>query len=1031
MAVEGTTDTPADALAYSGRLIAFVSIVAPRGGLPRENLDPLLRVRQDGIFHPLDLRQDVATLYRAGQFAQVEAWIDPWPAELPNGDQIDGVRVEYRVYPTPRVAKLTVTGAKAIGPKELLGRIGLAQGDAWDRDDPSRWEAAVATAYRERGYPAVKATLTRSFDDDGDAQLTLVVDEGAPQRMAELKVRPNDALTSPQVQAILARNGLVVGRPWTDAALRAAQDAVVKRLHAWPPGFLGSRPKWWPEARVNLKVSALPDGGDRISVLIEPRRPWTIDYAAGADRRALPTGAELVEAMGLDEGARLGRDFGTEAGVTLTDDVGRQGYLDAAITVTVAESDAGVTLTVGGTRGPRYLLRTARSIGEAVDPDTIGASFRVGGYGCVDAPHPIGEGGRKKMLERTHADRFLCQATAESAREVLTPALLGRQPITPETTDRAADAIEEFFRSQGFLGVAVTRKAFDPGPPKGNKRFVEITYDVHSGPRSILEAVNIEGAERDVAATELYADLLGEPLNPNTVAERTRRLVEAHQDLGYLHADAHVDTQLAADGTATVRVEVAPGPLVLVGSVLIRGHSRTRRETIERPITVHPGDPVSPGQLATLRRSLYDLGVFSRVSVDAVGDEDRVKDVVVSVTEKKNLAFEVGGGIATDNGAAVFARAGHRNLFGLAHRLTLYGQAGVGWVGDGWNLDVVAPEWKAAARYEAADIPALGERVSVDLLFNEQQQERAFRIQRSGGGIGVRLKLGERLSAELGYRAQLRTLLDIDPGVLLAGDAWADELGVTDPTDPSPILPSKGRWASGIDADFALDLRDDVTNPTKGGIGSLGLKVNDDLLSDIAFLSANGSWTQLVPVGRLGLVLRARGGAAIVPDGTSVLPIEDRFRAGGGGSFRGFDVDQIGPANYVSVEPVDWPDALEPIVSHGQRGAGGRWVPTGGDAMAIGSAEVDVPFPVFGLASMTAWQLAVFSDFGNIWWLSPAVTTDSSVQGTDPILRGSVGVGIRRSTPIGPLQLDLGINPAPLAYRNEQVFRVHFAVGAL
>jgi outer membrane protein assembly factor BamA len=142
-------------------------------------------------------------------------------------------------------------------------------------------------------------------------------------------------------------------------------------------------------------------------------------------------------------------------------------------------------------------------------------------------------------------------------------------------------------------------------------------------------------------------------------------------------------------------------------------------------------------------------------------------------------------------------------------------------------------------------------------------------------------------------------------------------------------------------------------------------------------------------------------------------------------------VDTVGPANHVSQEDVDWPGALDPILRWSARSASGRWVPTGGDVMAVGTAEVDVPFSTFGLSSLSSWQLAFFTDFGNVWWASPVVETDSMRQGVDPLLRYSVGLGIRRSTPIGPLQLDLGFNPSPLAYRDEAVPHVHFAVGAL
>lgn len=1017
--------------AHTGQLVAFVTIAAPRGGIGKEPLDPLLRVRQDGIFHPGDVRQDIATLFRAGQFAQVEAWLYPWPIQLPTGEEAEGVRLEYRVYPQPRVARVVVAGARSIPVPELLGDLRLAEGDVWTQDDVHRWESAVTEAYLARGWPSAQARLERTYNDDGDVLLRFEVEEGPPRRVSQIRVRPNAALSEAEGRAILARSGLLVGRPWTDSALREAQDAVVSRLHDYPDRFLWWRRDWWPEARVNLKVVP-EEGGDRISLLIEERRPWTIERSDPANHRDLPDESALVEGMGLDGGARLGREFAEEASAELSDRAATAGFVDARVEVRVDEGEDHVRLTIGGQPGPRYALVRVRTTGDVIDPDLIGASTRGGLSGCQAGGRYPAET-RAEARAHSRSDRFLCQATAESAREALVPPILGRQTVTPEAADRAAADIAEYYRSQGYRSVMVERTRFERvGDPRARVQPVEVGYRVAAGPRVRLVGVTVTGGVPGLAGTTFFADLLGKPLNPNTVAERARRIVEQHRDRGFLHADAHVMTELDAEGTgAQLRVEVVPGPMVLVRSVLVRGHSRTRRETIERPIQLAAGQPVSPSVLSDVRRDLYELGVFSRVSVEAEGDEDRVKDIIVSVDERRNLAFEAGGGLATDNGAAVFFRARHRNLGGLAHRLTVYGQAGVGWLGDTWTPDWVAPEWKAALRYEAPNLPTLGERVSVDVLFNEEQQERSYRIERSGGGVGVRLRLGRSATAELGYRAQYRRLLDVDPGVLVAGDAWAEELGVTDLADPVPLLPSAGRWASGIEASFVLDLRDDVTAATRGGLGSLSVRVNDDVVSDLAFVRAEGSWTQLFPVGGFSLILRAQGGIAAAPEDTLTIPVEDRFSAGGGGSFRGFDVDQLGPANFVGAEPIAYPSGLEPVVDWSQRDASGRWVPTGGDSLAIGTVEIGIPFSKLGLSNWSSWQLAFFSDVGNVWWLSPAVTTDSMLRGGDPLLRVGTGVGVRRSTPIGPLQLDVGFNPAPLDYREELIARVHFAVGAL
>ncbi len=984
---------PTASTAYSGRIVALRTLVAPRGGLPEESLEPLLRVQQDSLYSPMDIRQDIALLYRVGDFAQVEADVEPWVATDADGNFLEAVRVEYRVYRPPHISGIEIDGIRAMSRRDAQLAMGVASGDAWRFDDVKPVVRGLTSAYRDLGYVRASVDALVETSADGDVRLVVHVNEGVPQRVAQLKIRAGDALSDARVRALLARNGLRVGQPYTDAALRNAQEALTAAV----------RKAGWFEARVNLKLSPV-DGGDRVAVLLDPRRKYTIVLDGrvpllGWASRTLPTRPEVIEQLGLGDGLRLGRDFGAQAGATLTTELKAAGWLEADVRVTVEERDAAVKLTVSGSRGRPHVFRNLVVVGKSV-------------YG----------------------PRFLKGALREGDKEVLGRSwvLFGRPRITPAAVDRALENTEEYYRSQGYLSASIAREAFVVGKGGGAVP-IDLTIRADAGPRAVLHGVGIDGADPSIPVGSLFSDLVGLPFNPTVLAEQARALVILHQERGYLHADARVETRVTPDGTsADVILHVTPGPVVYLRSVIVRGYRRTRRWVVEREVDLRTGDVLSPSAMSRIRKGLYELGVFNRVSVDAVGDEDRIKDLVINLEEEPNLHFEVGGGAATDLGARLFVRGGHRNLFGLGHRVTLFGQAGIGWVGDGWTLNTLAPEWRAALRYEAPHIPTRGERVAMDILFNEQQQEPSFRLERTGGDVSVRLKVGERGTAELSYGLEFRTMADIDPGVLVDGDPWLDELDVNELADPQPVLPSKTRTQSGLDLAFILDLRDDLFNPTRGGIGNVKVQVTDAILSDLSFVRGEGSWTHYVPVpAGIGLEFRARGGAAIVPGFESVLPVEDRFHLGGGASFRGFDLDDVGPANEVSAEHIDYPDALAPVVAYAGRNAASRWVPSGGDLMAAGTAEVHIPFSTFGLTEWSSWQLAVFADVGNVWWVAPGVVTDSEQQGIDPSVRWSTGLGIRRSTAIGPIQLDLGVNPERLVYREEPVVRLHVSLGAI
>jgi outer membrane translocation and assembly module TamA len=189
------------------------------------------------------------------------------------------------------------------------------------------------------------------------------------------------------------------------------------------------------------------------------------------------------------------------------------------------------------------------------------------------------------------------------------------------------------------------------------------------------------------------------------------------------------------------------------------------------------------------------------------------------------------------------------------------------------------------------------------------------------------------------------------------------------------------------------DDRDDPLEPRRGLFLGADLQLSATGLGGESFVKG---FLQATGVHRvradLVFVMSARLGlASTFGSEGPLLPLPERFFAGGDYGPRGFPVDGVGPQ----------------VV-----GSDGELYPTGGNALLLGGAEIR-----YNLTR--ALQVATFLDVGNVY---PEIADL-----TLPELRRSAGVGVRYKTPIGPVRLDWGyvLDRQP----GESASRFHLTIG--
>jgi outer membrane protein assembly factor BamA len=166
--------------------------------------------------------------------------------------------------------------------------------------------------------------------------------------------------------------------------------------------------------------------------------------------------------------------------------------------------------------------------------------------------------------------------------------------------DEATQAVREDLARRGYLQPAVKATIRDENGVK------TLNIAVEPGPHSTRTMVLIEGVP-DPLAAEIAADLGARDLidqavsNPGSVA----REVEAYlRHRGYARGRVAIGMPLFTEGTATLPVNVDPGPLFTIASVELEGAPEIPEDRLREALAVEQDTPYDPDAVEAARNQL-------------------------------------------------------------------------------------------------------------------------------------------------------------------------------------------------------------------------------------------------------------------------------------------------------------------------------------------------------------------------------------------------------------------------------------------
>jgi outer membrane protein insertion porin family len=573
-----------------------------------------------------------------------------------------------------------------------------------------------------------------------------------------------------------------------------------------------------------------------------------------------------------------------------------------------------------------------------------------------------------------------------------------------------------FYRQSGFMQAVVDTSV------RRTARDVYVTFRIFEGAPVRVRRLDLEGIAGVINQRPLRRALplkVGDPFNRYLMQASADTMAAWLRNRGFPYAEVlrNFDAE-AAELAADVRFEAVPGPHMRIGAVTVEGVRRLDTATVLHALSVHSGDTYHEDQLYRSQRDLYGAGMYRSASVTLQDSEppangDSTANVVVRVVEGPRRRVSFGAGYATLD---CFRVQGGWSAYGfLGDARVLDFSARVSKIGVGAPLNAGFDKTVCHPLLEDSTSDTLNYNLSLTLL------QPTFLSPDHSASIGV---FGERRSE---FKTYTRTQVGANVGVTFnarrkvpVGVAYGYSVGRTDATDATfcsvfiacdeftlRYLRNRHRFAS-FTVTAALRTEDFVLDPSRGGHVGITLLHSSRLLGSERLYEFNRGEIEVaryIPFGRRGVfawrihsgaLVRARfslNGAA-----TEFVPPEQRFYAGGPNSVRGYPANELGPRVYVITDSSCATPATcsYQIVNGDTVYTRATVAPTGGNSIFLANAEVRVPGPLWP----DRLRLAAFVDVGQVYLRQNEIFTFHS-------MRVTPGVGVRFTTPLGPVRVDI------------------------
>jgi outer membrane protein insertion porin family len=915
-------------------------------------------VKQE-IGKPLEritIRRSMQALYATGRFAdlQVEAQ-RTGPNEL---------TLVFDAQPNFFIGSITSdAGLKRPSDSQLVDSSKLQLGEVLTRAKVEQSIERILAIMRDNGY--YRATVTESEAQRQDVQLTDVnfhIVPGPPAKIGQVTVEGDPGFTT---QEIVKISNMKAGKQLT-------QDRVTK-------GLQNLRKKYSSQKRLESQIAIASrtyrDTTNTVDFTYRIERGPLVDIVsegASFSKRKLKKLVPVYEENAVDE------DLLNEGRRNIRDYLQTQGYFDAKVNYT-----------------------------ESSDPDKLHVIYDVDRGDKHDVVRVILEG-NKYFDDELIRERLQVQPKS---------IILSHGRFSQPLMNQDVNSITRLYKSNGFLEASVEAEMADD--VEGKTGDMAVTYKIQEGPQTRVAKMTIQGDT--TFPTDELAQLMntqeGQAYSEANIALDRDAILNFYFDKGFPNTQFEYKSAPTPNTSNSMDVTftIMEGKQFFVDRVLTSDLEFTRPYVVQNQMQIKPGDPLSQTQMAKTQAALYDLGVFNEVKM-AVQNPDgdaKYKDVLIQLQEAKRWTFNYGFGVEASTGqpdsqsCSQLAQEGQTSLAcsqgrtgvsprvtfdvsrinfrGKANTLTL--KSNVGRLQQRVLIAFEEPRWLDKANWS----------FTATAFYDNSVNVTTFTSERLEGSVQLedRYSRVSRFIYRMTYRRVKASNVVVSP-------------------DQIPLLSQPVRIAMPSFA-YIRDKRDNVIDTQNGNYTTLDAGVAAKALGSQAsftrFIAQNSTYHPFKGKKsnksmRWVFARNLRLGVE-QPFNETVIPLPERFFAGGTNSHRGFALNQAGPRDLTTGSPL------------------------GGYALVVNSFELRTP-PLLLPWVADNLSFAFFHDAGNVFqdtnqmvnsifrWHQPhkeyCESESTAQQCSFAYISHAVGAGVRYRTPIGPIRIDIGYNLNPPVY---------------